>query len=221
MLLENTSGSLGQSVEQRRSHPLEGTVYPGQTVVLKASNSPTLAAALIQVVEAGIRVLVVPDTLKSLQIEAYSREIGACGQLQELNGELSYEPIGGMSQEFTHGETGIYVLSSGSTGAPKTIFRPLSTWQDEGKRYCNYLNLTPSDRVLILSPISHSYGLGFMWGAHIAGAEIDVIPPTNLGAAANRMLSWATHVCVTPNIAKLMALRSRSARKSDSPIPNA
>jgi long-chain acyl-CoA synthetase len=212
MLLANTSGQTDQAASPAGVGLLGAVVRPGQTIVLRATNTAQTARTLIDAVQASIRVLVVSNATCASQLDIYAKSVGACGVVDIQDGTAIFQPIADAPEPDRDRETGIYILSSGSTGQPKTVFRPLRTWMAEGARYRAFLNLTSSDRVLILSPISHAYGLGFLWGAHQAGAAYDLVAPTDMGAAINRMTSWATHACVTPNIAKLLALRTQCPR---------
>lgn len=212
MLLANTSNAGGLTSRPADGDLLNGAVRPGQTIVLRASNTARTARTLINAMCASVRVLVVSDAASPDQLETYARAVKACGVVDVGSGVATFQPVADALEPDMDRETGIYILSSGSTGYPKTVFRPLRTWLAEGERYKAFLDLAPADRVLILSPISHAYGLGFLWGAHLAGADFDLVAPNDMGAAIDRMTTWATHACVTPNIAKLLAMRTRRAR---------
>lgn len=213
MLVEKATGSSDRTAVPVRSGILNEAARAGQTVVLRASNAAPVAKLLIEAVYASVRVLVVSDGVNPHQIEGHAKAVNAHGLIYFDNGTAFFQAFRDVREAGTGKEPGIYILSSGSTGHPKTVFRPLHTWLAEGERYRNYLDLTSADRVLILSPISHAYGLGFLWGAHLAGAGVDLVEPTDMGAAIDRMTNWATYVCVTPNIAKLLAMRTRRPRR--------
>lgn len=57
-------------------------------------------------------------------------------------------------------ESGIYHLTSGSTGEPKLCIRTSSGLLNEGADYTDMFKLTYKDRIMSLPPIYHSFSLG-------------------------------------------------------------
>ena len=115
--------------------------------------------------------------------------------------------------EEEHPEPGIYLATSGSTGLPKFVFRSLSSLITEGRRYVELLQLNTEHKVLLPLPFSHSYALGWMFGAFLADCALRLVEPTDLGSIEKFILEHHFTV-LTPNIARLLGLRGKPIETS-------
>lgn len=113
-----------------------------------------------------------------------------------------------------HGQwpDGVAVLSSGTVSAPKVIWHSCDDLLATGAMVLRRLELGAHDRVLIIVPLHHMYGLGAaLIPALLAGAQIHLLPKANL-LGFNDALRAATPTWVfsTPHL-----LRMLLQRKSD------
>ncbi|PCJ52977.1 MAG: hypothetical protein COA79_23140, partial [Planctomycetota bacterium] len=112
---------------------------------------------------------------------------------------------------------GLFIPTSGSTGAPKLIFRDMDTWQWETDRYQALLEPSNSDHILLCSPLSHAYSLGWLWMALLGGRRLELVEPNALGLAITAITQRADMVALTPAIAKLLAKRRHIKNTSPGP----
>ncbi|KAF0864511.1 fatty acid--CoA ligase family protein [Pseudomonas sp. LD120] len=170
------------------------------------------AALLLVLLEQGLSPLLVASDAKPQELQRYAAQGAISHSVQLEQGELrvtALEPgaaLPGASAVQPH-RRGIYLLTSGTTGEPSLVFRDLNSWRDEGLRYCRLLQLSREDRVLFIAPVYHAYALGWLWGALLAGSQVEICKPTELGAALQALRLRASHCVVTPMLAALMAQR--------------
>ena len=106
----------------------------------------------------------------------------------------------------------IGLLTSGSTGERKIVWRSDASLVAEGERYRRTLELGPHDRVVVLPPLSHAYALGWLFAILVSGARFDLLPATALGAAVDRVVEGATILVLVPSLARLLARRGADGR---------
>ncbi len=71
------------------------------------------------------------------------------------------------------GKSGIYHLTSGTTGMPKLCIRTLEGLTREGLSFRSTLKLTPKDKIFGVAPLYHSYALGaVLMAALVSGSSI-------------------------------------------------
>jgi long-chain acyl-CoA synthetase len=109
--------------------------------------------------------------------------------------------------------TGVYLLTSGSTGRPAVVFRSVASWQHEAIRYRRLLQLGSTDNVVLVSPIYHAYGLGWLWAVSAAGCSLEVYRPTQFSRIVDALRTRATHCALTPACASLLARRAGEGAK--------
>ncbi|CAK2440259.1 AMP-dependent synthetase/ligase domain-containing protein [Vibrio crassostreae] len=180
---------------------------PGNRIALCLDNSLMSAALLLMLIERSVSVLVLPsDSTKEEQVE-YLCRIEGDGFLSLQDDRICLSLAEVTQRRADTNEVGLFMLTSGSTGKPKAVFRSVRSWQHEAQRYLTLLRLNRQHKVLLAAPLYHAYSLGWLWAVYQSGAELAVLPPTHFSAIKQRMAHWASHVALTPNIAKLLAMR--------------
>lgn len=181
----------------------------GDTVVLCLSNRNLDALVALLLVQRFMRVLIMPEQSRVSEKIHYGEKSGARGILTLQDGRIDFQALKEPQSQALTIEPGILLLTSGSTGQPKLIFRSLDSWMTEAGRYIRLLDLGPQHRVLLIAPLNHAYILGWLWAAWAAGAQIAMVNPNELGLIASKLKNWATHAALTPNIARLVVMRQR------------
>ncbi|CRI58576.1 AMP-binding protein [Pseudomonas sp. CCOS 191] len=189
---------------------LDELAQQGQRRVLLVLDSSIEHAALMLLVLAhGISPLLVAGDTRSDELLRYALRGSVRKALELRDGELRVSEMHDMPVEPDVDQPlGLCLMTSGTTGEPSLVVRELSSWRDEGLRYCNLLRLSPDDRVLFVAPIYHAYALGWLWGAILAGTEVEICKPMELGAAQHALRERATHCVLTPMLAGLLAQRA-------------
>lgn len=182
----------------------------GDVVVMCVANRNIDAIVTLMLVNRSIRLLMMPDASQDSERARYGQEVGARGIVSVTEHEIHFQALTSGPKESRVTEPGIYLLTSGSTGTPKVVFRTIDSWHAEAQRFIRLLDLGKHHRVLLAAPIHHAYILGWLWAAWTAGAEIALADPKELGQISSKLMSWATHAALTPNIARLLAMRRRS-----------
>ena len=158
------------------------------SVILSAQNSFGFACALIGLMAVGKSVLVThPDStdteLASLagQIDADTAVVDDTSRAAAENSGLTIWPIENAIAEGTEGPTpngdgSLLLQSSSTTGPPKLVRRGDAALEVVACNVAKSVGLRPSDRVLAVVPMTHSYGiecnvLGPLW----AGAGVVVM----------------------------------------------
>lgn len=205
-----TAGRLIADVSRIARDLAEGGLAAGEPVLLPLANSPASVAAMLGTLAMGARpILLSPDT-PDPEAERLAAGAGAGRRLVIRDEPVAMVALTGLPGAVLHGEPGVLLPTSGSTGAPKLIARSEASLVEEGRRYEEGLPLGPADRVAIPLPVSHAYALGWLAGTLKAGAEAILLDPTALTAAARAMADGATIVILTPNLARIMAMRQTS-----------
>ncbi|MFF1509641.1 AMP-binding protein [Streptomyces sp. NPDC058326] len=212
------------SAEARRiADALKDQGAEGEAVVLRLPNGPDWIAHFLGLLAAGARALpVTPDTPDA----EVRRLLGQAGGGRILT--AAARPGGPPLLDGTPGTPasdgpGVLLPTSGSTGAPRLVWRPEAGWLSEARRYRDGVGLTAQDVLLLPVPLSHAYALGWMCGGLLAGAALRPVPPTALGEAARELAAGATAVALVPTTARLLATRQRlrAARAGSGAAPPA
>ena len=103
--------------------------------------------------------------------------------------------------------SGAYLVTSGSTGTTKLVFRDEASLLAEGRRYMDGLGMSAEDIVLLPLPISHAFAFGVALSALLAKAELLLVRPTALGEIEERLRKQATMAFLSPTLARLLASR--------------
>jgi acyl-coenzyme A synthetase/AMP-(fatty) acid ligase len=86
-------------------------------------------------------------------------------------------------------ESGLLLQSSGTTGLPKIVCRPVATVDASARQIVESVGLQESDHVLMCVPISHSYGLEHGLLATIAsGAATHLTPGFDVGVIGRELV---------------------------------
>ncbi|GGU63164.1 AMP-binding protein [Streptomyces daghestanicus] len=205
----------------RAADALKAQGAEGEAVALRLPNGPDWVVHFLGLLAAGARPLpVAPDTPGP----EVGRLLGLTGGGRVLEpADRAGRPV---RLEGTPGAPaddgpGVLLPTSGSTGAPKLVWRPEASWLTEARRYRDGVGLTGEDVLLLPVPLAHAYALGWMCGALLTGATITPVPPTGLGETARALAAGATVVALVPATARLLAtrqrLRARRARPDTAP----
>ena len=175
--------------------------------IFALDNSPAGVVRLFALMQAGVTpVIVAPG--------APAQEIARLGALAAAPVQIEGYP----TPELRHLQgvesaaitaPGVVLATSGSTGAPKAVFRSIDSLEREAQRYCSLVHLSIEDHVLFAGPVAHAYALGWLWACVQAGATIEMQAPTSLGAIATSLYERATIGVVTPAGARILVLRQQ------------
>lgn len=209
---ENTIHRFDVFLAERSIHSEIEPQTERSVIAVCPTNRENNAALVFLILSRGLNVIVFPSSAKEAEIEVNAVKVGA-EFLARFEGEdLVINRIAGAKEKRANNkELGIYLLTSGSTGTPSAIFRPVDTWVNEGERYITLLDLNESSNILIVSPISHAYALGWLWAGAMANCDMRIVCPKRLSEITENLRNWATHLVITPNIARLLAMRCRNA----------
>ena len=180
--------------------------------VVHLNNSAEHAALLFSLLADGINPAVLAPDTPLEESEAVARKIGASFILSlNIANELVVAhvdpPLEACTNPQAPNAVGIYLVTSGSTGAAAIVFRTVESWRHEAVRYKQLLQIGPADRVLLASPIHHAYGLGWLWAVAEAGCVLETCRPTQFSLIADSLRTRATHCALTPVCASLLARR--------------
>ena len=184
----------------------------GDSAVLICDNRRAHVALMFLLQSAGISAVLAAPECTVPELAGYARQLGACWLLRlDLEAALTVRAqtldAGAESCGRSVTEPGLYLLTSGSTGQPNLVFRPISTWVDEARRYVEMLDLVATHRVLLAAPMQHAYSQGWIWAAALAQCNLDIHLPTQLGALVEALATNCTHCALTPFVASMLARR--------------
>jgi long-chain acyl-CoA synthetase len=128
--------------------------------------------------------------------------------LLAADGTLQLQALLGGGADASAHPTGIYLLTSGSTGLPSIVFRSLTSWLHESARYRSLLDLHARHSVTLAAPLQHAYTLGWVWAAADAQCSLHAFAPTQLTAIIDALRSDTTHCALTPFVASMLARRA-------------
>lgn len=103
-------------------------------------------------------------------------------------------------------KAGIYHATSGTTGMSKLCIRSLDNLTKEGLAYKDCLQLMPSDKIISLSPLHHSYAMGVaLMGTLVSGASLYLVDKVSPRKAIRNIFEYKiTILILVPAIAKIM-----------------
>ena len=162
-----TYGELEDAIENQRQWLERQGVKPGSLVALKVSNSFTYVYLLFAIWKQGAQAMLIDTRLKTAETATlldayqpnyyvYTPQAGAAAafqeeadvQLTERHSDIAHRP-----------EHVLVLFTSGSTGIPKAIGRTAEAIVGDMRKLTTVPLLSPDDRVLGLTPTSHTYGL--------------------------------------------------------------
>ena len=152
---------------------LASDVAPGGVVLLCAPNQPEFTAAFVATIAAGLRAfpvspdLAVPELVSAARRSGAAAVIGTEATISALAGEvavrIAIDDVPALPHrappERPHDTGGLLLLSSGTTGRPKIVFRDARSLDAVSAAMAESIGFTESDHVLACVPLCHSYGL--------------------------------------------------------------
>jgi long-chain acyl-CoA synthetase len=161
---------------------LPGRAPAGRLAVVAGPWDLARVGDLLAALRAGATALVVPDGTPPAEVARLAALAEPCGPA-------------------------VLLPTSGSTGLPKLVRRPLSSLEDEGRRYVRGGWALADDRVLVALSPAHAYALGWLFGCLLADAEVAVVAPRAFGAVEAALVG-ATVLVTTPPLARLLERRA-------------
>ncbi|MGI5212788.1 class I adenylate-forming enzyme family protein [Plantactinospora sp. CA-290183] len=213
---EHSGAELGRVLGRVTDQLVAAGVRPGEAVGFRGANRPEWLVALLALLRVGARPLLIahdspePDVLRTLR----TARGGRCLVVDDLDALTWLEAPAGAVPGASGEAPAVLLASSGSTGAPKIVPRSPASLLDEGLRYVNAGLVSRADRVVVPLPMSHSYALGWVVGALLAGARVQPLPPQALGATQRALADGATVLTVVPGLARLLLRRLGPAAKT-------
>ncbi|GAA0911493.1 AMP-binding protein [Streptomyces thermoalcalitolerans] len=194
---------------QRIADALKAQGAEGEAVALRLPNGPGWVVHFLGLLAAGARPLpVAPDT-PGPEVRRLLELAGGGRVLSPADGPGRPPRLDGTPGTPADDGPGDLLPTSGSTGAPKLVWRPEASWLSEARRYRDGVGLTAEDVLLLPVPLAHAYALGWMCGALLTGAGLRPVPPTGLGETMRALAAGATVVALVPATARLLATRQR------------
>ncbi len=170
----------------------------GNAIILRTEDKYKFVIAFLSYVMSGIWCVPLPSDIKEGQVHDLKKMYGLSEAL--CTDELCYDEtkINNVSEEgFHYSESGIYHLTSGSTGFPKLCVRDIEALLAEGLNYKETLSIRKNEKILCLAPVNHSFALGAGLMASIVSKAtiylIDMFTPRN---AINVIASFGVNIVI-------------------------
>jgi acyl-CoA synthetase (AMP-forming)/AMP-acid ligase II len=204
---------------------LAASVPPGGVVLICSENQPEFTAAFLAALSAGLKAFPIsPELADPEMISAAERSnanaiVGSRASLETLVDRIatriSIDAIADLppsnSIDRGHETGGLLLLSSGTTGRPKIVFRDARSLDAVGEAVAESIGFRESDHVLGCVPLCHSYGiehglLAPLW----AGAAVHLIPGFDLTLSLKQIASGG--ITVVPGVPFMFEMLARHAR---------
>jgi len=131
----------------------------------------------------GVKALLTEEKLKPLGEKILSGDKASTTIAIVRGGNKDWTPQGGKHKlpevQINPHDEAIYLYSTGSTGKPKRVARTHFNLSALAHNHSDTINLTYRDKLLLVVPISHTYGFGNFIGAIKAGGEIYLLEKFN------------------------------------------
>ncbi|MBV9638109.1 MAG: AMP-binding protein [Mycobacteriaceae bacterium] len=150
-------------------------VRPGQRVALMSSNRPEFVAAVLAIWRLGAAVVLLSPAWKSAEVDhalALTNPVDAVGDHPALASAMPMLPLdegvferaGRLGRQVPRTESrpesdAVLVFSSGTTGMPKAVRHTHGSLGAAVRHWRSALDMTPRDRIQIVTPPSHILGL--------------------------------------------------------------
>jgi acyl-CoA synthetase (AMP-forming)/AMP-acid ligase II len=158
---------------RRTAATLAASIQPGGVVLICAPNQPEFTAAFLGTLAAGLKAFPVSPELAAAEwIAAAGRSDAAAviGTRASLDAVAGSTPLGipiddvallpgGDLPARPHDTAGLLLLSSGTTGRPKIVFRDARSLDAVSEAMAVAIGFTEADHVLACVPLCHSYGV--------------------------------------------------------------
>jgi long-chain acyl-CoA synthetase len=179
-------------------------VVPGQAVLLRAPDGSGYAERLLAVLAVPARPVLVP-------LDATEAEVRRAAALAGASLVVEAESVRCLRdsavEHSASAECAVGLLSSGSTGQPKLIWRSEASLRSEGERYRAALDLRPDDHIVLPLPLCHAYGLGWFAAALVSGARVTLLAPRAIGAIVDALEMDAAALVLVPGLARMLVRR--------------
>lgn len=241
-----TYGELA-AIVAARAQQLRSCVPPDRVVIAVVPSGIDAVGWLCASIAAGVRYLPMHTQVSRSEARAVTKRSSAVAvlggeglglelpRLDEQRGEISATrqhhggsaSVAAIDPEPRDRGAGAVVLgSSGTTGLPKLALRDGASLDANAAGVCAGMGLTGTDRVLVTTPLSHSYGVDLQLGTLMAGAALRVVGQFDTEAVAGELMSGATVLPGVPFVFEALARceprRSGSLRlalSAGSPLP--
>jgi long-chain acyl-CoA synthetase len=210
--LMTSASAIAQTIQQRTA--------PKETVMLALPNGIDFCTAFVGVLLSGRTVFPVQRTALSAELMQLAEASGASLVIARdgLGCDLPLLDIS------TCAETGhcptpkhpssLILQTSGTTGKPKLVLRESHALDAVAQTVADRLAISAADRVLVVIPMGHSYGLEHgLLSPLFAGAAVCSLDGT-MPAAINRVLC-TQHITILPGVPVLFESMSRDAPARD------
>lgn len=163
-----TYGQLFEEIERERLQLSEAGVKEGDLIALQVKSSLTFIYLLFAVWSQGAQVMLLDSRLKRTETEALLQEYGPhyyiCSTdqshpLASFAEKVSFEIVKLQQSKSCEPECVLHLFTSGSTGKPKAIGRTAEAILGDLHKLTAVPLLSRDDRVLALSPLTHTFGL--------------------------------------------------------------
>jgi acyl-coenzyme A synthetase/AMP-(fatty) acid ligase len=207
---------LCEGIDELAAVLLAAGVGDGEAVGLPLPNGEQWVLALLALLAVGARPLpMAPETPAAERDRLLA--LAAGGRWLEVAGGPGSIRLAGAPGR-PGGPPGVLLPTSGTTGQPALVLRDEASWLAEGERYRAALRLDGSGRLLLPTPLSHAYALGWLAAALLTGTHVCAVQPTALNAIGHELASGATMVALVPSLARLLATR-QLRRVTAAPAP--
>ncbi|WP_338552324.1 AMP-binding protein [Paenibacillus sp. KS-LC4] len=163
-----TYGQLFEEIESGRLRLSEAGVKEGDLIALQVKSSLTFVYLLFAIWKQGAQAMLLDSRLKRTETEALLQEYGPhyyiCSAdrshpLASFTEEVSFEIVKLQHSKDCEPENVLQLFTSGSTGKPKAIGRTAEAILGDLLKLTAEPLLSRDDRVLALSPLTHTFGL--------------------------------------------------------------
>lgn len=205
---------------------LAGVAPPGAVVLMCSPNQPEFAAAFLATLRAGLRAFPVSPEMAAPELVSAAERSGAVALIGDetsrnvLRGRVSdsiaTEDVPSFANSSKRlgraGDAGLLLLSSGTTGTPKIVFRDARSLDAVSEAMAHAIGFTESDDVLACVPLAHSYGLehGLLAPAW-AGSCVHLSRGFDLRAALREVTD--TGVSIFPGVPFMFEMLAQHARE--------
>jgi acyl-CoA synthetase (AMP-forming)/AMP-acid ligase II len=153
---------------------LAAAVPAGGVVMIVAPNQPEFTAAFLAVLAAGLRAfpaspeLATPERVAAAERSNAAAVIGTTPVLDSLRDvvplaidvdDIPTLPHAAEPADRSHATGGLLLLSSGTTGQPKIVFRDANSLDAVSEAMATAIGFREGDHVLACVPLAHSYGI--------------------------------------------------------------
>ncbi len=182
----------------RNSKIIQKYLPKGSAVILRTEDKYKFVIAFLSYAISGIWCVPLPSDIKEGQTQDLKRMYGLSEAL--CTEELWYEEMNvkdEAEEDFNDFESGIYHLTSGSTGFPKLCVRNMEALIAEGVNYKETLSIKENEKIVCLAPVNHSFALGAgLMASLVSKAAIYLIDTFTPRHAINVMASFGANIVI-------------------------